>query len=660
MLRIILESIAKSYSGTPLFENLNVEIRSGDRLALVGLNGCGKSTLIKIIAGVIQPDHGQVAIPSGARLGYVAQELTPEELDMSLEGFVLGVLPSWSAFWEKWEAAVKAGDENALQRLGAEQHELEAICGYNPEHKAEAILQGLGFEREQFTNPLKRLSGGWRERAKLARVLLAGADILLLDEPTNHLDLEAVTWLEEYLRGYAGILIFVAHDRFFLDHIANKILFLGGGKPILRPGNLASFLKWHQESVLSARHKAEALESEIAKKEAFIARFRYKATKAVQAQSRLKQVDRLKQELASIQPEELRQQRLAFTWPAPTRGNRTVLSVSHVDFSYPDHAPVLKDITFTLYRGQKIALVGPNGQGKSTLIKIIMGELTPTRGNVALGGLCKVGYFCQHQADMLCNTNTVFSEIRRLSDPSTTDEELKAVLGRFMLGESFWEKAVVDLSGGEKNRLVLASLFLSKANFFVLDEPTNHLDLESREALVQALKDFPGTILLVAHDRYLLENIAQEVWELRDCGLTVYQDGFHAYQEAVRDNVVRNEKKSAGATLSKASRKASKRAKRLQAERRNQMYALLKPLKKKYARLEQELEKNFEDQERLEMELADPAIYADGNKVREMNLQFAKARDEGENLMTRLAYLEKEMQEIQAQYAVADLQDESA
>jgi ATP-binding cassette subfamily F protein 3 len=216
------------------------------------------------------------------------------------------------------------------------------------------------------------------------------------------------------------------------------------------------------------------------------------------------------------------------------------------------------------------------------------------------------------------------------------------------------------LSGGEKNRLVLASLFLSKANFFVLDEPTNHLDLESREALVQALKDFPGTILLVAHDRYLLENIAQEVWELRDCGLTVYQDGFHAYQEAVRDNVVRNEKKSAGATLSKASRKASKRAKRLQAERRNQMYALLKPLKKKYARLEQELEKNFEDQERLEMELADPAIYADGNKVREMNLQFAKARDEGENLMTRLAYLEKEMQEIQAQYAVADLQDESA
>ncbi|GAU07350.1 ribosomal protection-like ABC-F family protein [Desulfoplanes formicivorans] len=659
MLRIILDSIAKSYSGTPLFENLNVEIRSGDRLALVGLNGCGKSTLIKIIAGVVSPDHGQVAIPSGARLGYVAQELTPSELDMSLEGFVLGVLPSWSAFWEKWQAAVKAGDESAIQQLGAEQHELEAICGYNPEHKAEAILQGLGFSREQFTHPLKRLSGGWRERAKLARVLLAGADILLLDEPTNHLDLEAVTWLEEYLRGYAGILIFVAHDRFFLDHIANKILFLGGGKPILRPGNLESFLAWHQESVLSARHKAEALESEIAKKEAFIARFRYKATKAVQAQSRLKQVDRLKKELAAIQPEELRQQRLAFSWPTPSRGNRTVLSVSHVDFSYPDHALVLQDITFNLYRGQKIALVGPNGQGKSTLIKIIMGELAPDRGSVTLGGLCKVGYFCQHQADMLCTANNVLAEIRRLSDPSTTDEELKSVLGRFMLGESFWEKSVVDLSGGEKNRLVLASLFLSKANFFVLDEPTNHLDLESREALVQALNDFPGTILLVAHDRYLLENIAQEVWELKDCGLTVYQDGFHAYQEAMRNNVVRNQKKSE-ATISKANRNESKRLKRLQAERRNRVYALLKPLKKKYARLEKELEKNFEEQERFEVILADPAMYADGKKVREVNMQFAKTRDEGERLMTELAYLEKEMQEIEEQHTVTELQDELA
>jgi ATP-binding cassette subfamily F protein 3 len=595
-------------------------------------------------------------MPSGARLGYVAQELTPLELEMSLEGFVLEVLPSWGAFWEEWHAAIAAGDKGALEKLGAKQHELEAMCGYNPEHKAQAILQGLGFDQEQFDKPLKRLSGGWRERAKLARVLLAGADILLLDEPTNHLDLEAVTWLEEYLLNYDGVLVFVAHDRVFLDRIANKVLFLGGGKPVVRPGNLTAFLAWHQEYLQTVKHKAEVLETEIAKKEAFIARFRYKATKAVQAQSRLKQVDRLKKQLSDIQPETLGGKTLNFTWPTPSRGNQTVLTAVNLDFAYPGHPPILHHLTFHLYRGQKIALAGPNGQGKSTLIKIVVGELTPDSGSVSLGNLIKVGYFSQHQADMLCAANTVLTEIRRLADPTTTDEELKSVLGRFLLGEGFWDSRVGDLSGGEKNRLVLASLFLSKANFFVLDEPTNHLDLESREALVQALQDFSGTILFVAHDRYLLERVAQEVWELKNRGLIVHQGGFQEYQQSLgRETVL--EQNNPEVDIAKANRKEQKRLKRLQAEQRNQAYALLNPLKKKYARLEGELEKNIEDQERLEVTLADPAIYADGQKVQSLNREFARAREEGDRLMSELAYLEKEMQEIEGQ---RDLLDQEA
>jgi ATP-binding cassette subfamily F protein 3 len=656
MLRIILESITKAYSGTDLFDHLSLEIRGGDRLALVGSNGSGKSTLIKIIAGEIKADSGRISMPSGARLGYVAQELTPLELEMSLEGFVLEVLPSWVAFWEEWHAAIAAGDKGALEKLGAKQHELEAMCGYNPEHKAQAILQGLGFDQEQFDKPLKRLSGGWRERAKLARVLLAGADILLLDEPTNHLDLEAVTWLEEYLLNYDGVLVFVAHDRVFLDRIANKVLFLGGGKPVVRPGNLTAFLAWHQEYLQTVKHKAEVLETEIAKKEAFIARFRYKATKAVQAQSRLKQVDRLKKQLSDIQPETLGGKTLNFTWPTPSRGNQTVLTAVNLDFAYPGHPPILHHLTFHLYRGQKIALAGPNGQGKSTLIKIVVGELTPDSGSVSLGNLIKVGYFSQHQADMLCAANTVLTEIRRLADPTTTDEELKSVLGRFLLGEGFWDSRVGDLSGGEKNRLVLASLFLSKANFFVLDEPTNHLDLESREALVQALQDFSGTILFVAHDRYLLERVAQEVWELKNRGLIVHQGGFQEYQQSLgRETVL--EQNNPEVDIAKANRKEQKRLKRLQAEQRNQAYALLNPLKKKYARLEGELEKNIEDQERLEVTLADPAIYADGQKVQSLNREFARAREEGDRLMSELAYLEKEMQEIEGQ---RDLLDQEA
>jgi len=646
MLRIILESITKAYSGTDLFEHLNLEIRGGDRLALVGSNGSGKSTLIKIIAGEIRADSGRIVMPSGARLGYVAQELTPGELGMSLERFVLDVLPSWGEFWEAWHAAIKADDKGALERLGVRQHELEAVCGYNPEHKAETILQGLGFDQAQFDKPLERLSGGWRERAKLARVLLAGADILLLDEPTNHLDLEAVTWLEAYLLHYEGVLVFVAHDRIFLDRIANKVLFLGSGKPVVRPGNLSAFLTWHQEYLQTVKHKAEVLEAEIAKKEAFITRFRYKATKAVQAQSRLKQVDRLKKQLSDMQPETLGGKTLNFTWPAPSRGNRTVLSVIDLDFSYPGHPPILQNLTFHLYRGQKIALAGPNGQGKSTLIKVVIGELAADRGSVSLGNLIKVGYFSQHQADMLCTGNNVLTEIRRMADPTTTDEELKSVLGRFMLGEGFWEASVDDLSGGEKNRLVLASLFLSKANFFVLDEPTNHLDLESREALVQALQDFPGTILFVAHDRYLLERVAQEVWELKNRGIIVHQGGFEAYQRSMnRDGGI--EQKDPAQDIAKANRKEQKRLKRLKAEQRNQIYNQLKPLKKKYAGFESELEKNIEEQERLEITLADPSIYADGHKVQTLNKEFAQVREEGDRLMSELAYLEKEMQEIE-------------
>ncbi len=657
MLRIIIESISKAYSGTDLFAGLNLEVRAGDRLALVGANGCGKSTLIKILAGEVPADSGRVVMPSGARLGYVAQEVSPGELAMSLERFVLDVLPSWGEFWEEWQLATHANDETTLQRLGERQHELEAVCGYNPEHKAHSILQGLGFDSEQFDRPLKHLSGGWRERAKLARVLLAGADILLLDEPTNHLDLEAVTWLEDYLLQYEGVLVFVAHDRVFLDRIASRVLFLGGTQPVIRPGNFTDFLAWHQEYLQRARHKADVLETEIAKKEAFIARFRYKATKAVQAQSRLKQVDRLKKELAAMRPDSLAGKSLHFTWPTPARGNKVVVSVTGLHFAYPGHAPVLSGVTFHLYKGQKIALAGPNGQGKSTLIKLITGSLEQTtscpvdtdKSCIVLGNLIKVGYFSQHQADMLCAENTVLTEVRRLADATTTDEELKAVLGRFLLGESFWEILVRELSGGEKNRLVLASLFLSKANFFVLDEPTNHLDLESREALVKALMEFPGTILFVAHDRYLLEKVAQEVWELRGGKLVMHQRGFREYERCLHEEAA-TPAKDPGQDIAKINRKEQKRVKRLAAERRNAMYALLKPLKKNYARLEQELETNIEEQERLEMTLADPSIYADGHKVQALNKEFAQARNEGDRLMSELAYLEKEMQDIESQY----------
>ncbi len=644
MTKITVQAVSKSYSGVDLFSGLSMEVHSGTRLALVGPNGCGKSTLLKIMAGEVTPDSGKVTIPKGAQIGFVRQELIGADLEKELEDFVLEVLPSWTEFWHEWRAALDASDDAALIRLARRQEELEHQYGYNPEHRAQAILGGLGFSASSFSRPVGELSGGWRERAKLARVLVAGADILFLDEPTNHLDLEAVEWLEDYVRAFSGVLVFVAHDRYFLDHAANKILFLGGEKPVLRDGNFSQFVQWNAERGEQARRQAEKLRTEIGKKQAFVDRFRAKATKAKQAQSRLGQIDKLQGELESLTPE-TRARTLSFTWPEPERGNQTVLSAVDLSFSFPD-SRLFTGLNFHVYRGQKIGLVGPNGRGKSTLIKLITGSLTPTSGKVSLGTSISTGYFSQHQTDILRPAFSVMAEIRRLASPSSSDFQLKSVLGLFMLGESYWEKKVEDLSGGEKNRLVLCTLFLSRANFLILDEPTNHLDMESREALVDALCAYTGTMFVVAHDRYLLSEVVDEIWELHPDRIEMHHcgfDEFHALKKA--QDAARDTKKPEAV---KGVRQDQKQKKREEAEARNRMHRQAKPLRAKYEKLEAELEANLVEQDALEAILADPATYEDAKASREAGLRFTQLQQRAEDVMSDLAYLEKELQELEA------------
>jgi ATP-binding cassette subfamily F protein 3 len=645
MSKITVQSVSKAYSGVDLFQGLSMEVHAGTRLALVGPNGCGKSTLLKIMAGEVSADSGKVTIPKGSQIGFVHQELGGEDLAGSLHDFVLEVLPSWNEFWREWRAALDAGDDAALVRLHERQEELEHQYGYNPEHRAHAILSGLGFSPAAFPRPVGELSGGWRERAKLARVLVAGADILFLDEPTNHLDLEAVEWLESYVLNFSGVLVFVAHDRYFLDRCANKILFLGGEKPVLRDGNFSQFLEWNAERADQARRQADRLRAEIGRKQAFVDRFKAKATKARQAQSRVGQIDRLKSELDSLAPE-TRGRTLSFSWPEPERGNQTVLSAVDLSFSFPD-APLFTDLNFNIYRGQRIGLVGPNGRGKSTLIKLINGQLRPTSGRVAMGSGITTGYFSQHQTDIVRPAFTVMSEIRRLAAPQASDFQLKSALGLFMLGERYWEKKVQDLSGGEKNRLVLSTLFLSRANFLILDEPTNHLDMESREALMDALSAYKGTMLVVAHDRYLLSEVVTEIWELNPTGIDVHQCGFDEYLE--RRKAREAQAAQAEPDESRAVRQEQKQRKREEAEMRNRIYRQIRPLKKKYDKLEEELEANLVEQEEVEVLLADPATYADTDASRELGRRFAALQARAEDIMSDLAYLEKEMQELELQ-----------
>jgi len=644
MSKITVQAVSKSYSGVDLFMGLSMEVHSGTRLALVGPNGCGKSTLLKIMAGETSPDSGKVSIPKGSQIGFVHQDLGAADLEKSLQDFVLEVFPSWTEFWREWRAALEHGDEAALVRLHQRQEELEHQFGYNPEHRAHAILSGLGFAPAAFTRLVGEFSGGWRERAKLARVLVAGADILFLDEPTNHLDLEAVEWLESYVRDFEGVLVFVAHDRYFLDRAANKVLFLGGEKPVLRDGNFSQFLEWNAERSEQARRMAEKLRTEIGKKQAFVDRFRAKATKAKQAQSRLGQIGKLQSELESLAPE-TPSRSLSFSWPEPERGNQTVMSAVDLSFSFPD-AALFSDLSFTIYRGQKIGLVGPNGQGKSTLIKLINGQLAPTRGRISMGSSIVTGYFSQHQTDIVRPACTVMSEIRRLAAPSASDNQLKSALGLFMLGERYWDKKVEALSGGEKNRLVLSTLFLSRANFLILDEPTNHLDIESREALMDALSAYKGTMLVVAHDRYLLSEVVSEIWELHSEGIEMHQCGFDEYYARKKEREAKAEREP---DLTKVVRQEQKQKKREQAEMRNRIYQQLKPMRKKYEKLEAELEANLTEQDALEQKLADPATYEDVPLSRELGQRFAALQNRAEELMSDLAYLEKELQELETQ-----------
>lgn len=671
MARITVQDLEKSYGGRDLFKGLSFEVQPGMRLAVTGPNGCGKSTLLRILAGVARPDFGRVVMAKDVRVGYVQQEFAPEELTHALLPWVLSALPSWNDFWAQWERAVQRDDQTTLERLEAQQAELEQLYGYSPDHRARAILSGLGFSEDSLLRTLAELSGGWRERAKLARVLFQGADVLLLDEPTNHLDLEAVEWLEEYLLAFRGSLVFVAHDRMLLEHVGTDVLFIAGGKHEMRKGTFSEFLAWEEERSRLLDKERAKLADRIENEMSYIRRFRVKARKAAQAQSKLKKVEKIQSELDKLKDEggPRAGRSLSFRLPVPRRGDRVAASAVDLCFSYEGEPAIWNGLSFQLFRGKKIALAAPNGAGKTTLLKILTGHLVPTSGHVKVGTGTSLGYFSQHQTEILLPGATVLAEIRRLCDPKLTEEELMGVLGLFLLGESYFERPVSSLSGGEKNRLVLATLFLTKANLLVLDEPTNHLDLESRMGLVAALRDYEGTLLVVAHDRYLLQEVAEEIWELTPDGIVSHPDGFEAYDRARRERLVQAKSGKAGepgaveastklhAKLppkpqSVASSK-SREDKRLAAERRNKLYQELKPKQNQYAVLEKELEQAMAEHAEAEAALASPDCYSHPEQALKFNSVYRESGEWCESIMERMAVLEEEIRLIRDKYGEA-------
>jgi len=638
-MNITIQNLSKALGGRDIFTDFSLDLDDGVHLCVCGANGTGKSTLLRMLAGQEAPDAGKVLVPRECRLGYVEQELDAATLERRLLEWVQDVLPDWNEFWRDWDKAAADHDDAAMLRLTDRQHELEARYGYNPEQRAREVLTGLGFTERRLGRRLGQLSGGWRERAKLARVLTAGADVLLLDEPTNHLDIEAVEWLESFLLAFKGVLIFVAHDRIFMDKIGTHVLYLGGARPVFRKAAFTRFLAMQETLEAQRERENKRLSDEIQRKMAFVERFRAKATKARQAASRQKMAKKLEKELENLQPE-LQRKELDFRWPEPARVEKLILSAADMEYRFSDGGSKWPPLSFHIYRGQRIALVGRNGSGKSVLLRVIAGLREKSGGALHRGSLVRLGYFSQHQMETLHAQGTVLSEIRRLSDPRTNEEELMSVLGLFLLGQSFFERKVDTLSGGEKSRLILAGLFLARCNFLVLDEPTNHLDLESREALIAALDAFAGTLLIVAHDRWLLSAVAEQVWLLNEQGLSIYENGFEQYDEARRaaKNAIAPPKRETA-----SSRDVQRRAKREEAEKRNALSRKARPAQEEYARLEQELAALFTAQHDVEGSLADPEIYADTAQANALLQRFAEMKDRGERIVARMSALEADL-----------------
>jgi ATP-binding cassette, subfamily F, member 3 len=525
-----IKGLGKAFRGEWLFRSLDFQINERDRIGFVGDNGTGKSTLMKMIAGLAAPDEGEVIGSRDLTFGYLPQDGLFAHGRTLLEEALTVFEPLKALEREIRELEHEMAEmqhsgpeyDKELARYSLISHQFQLQEGYSIEAKAGAVLLGLGFTREDLQRSCEDFSGGWQMRIALAKLLLQQPSLLLLDEPTNHLDLEARNWLEEYLRTYPHALVLVSHDRYFLDSSVQRILEIRNRAVHFYKGNYADFIRQREEKLEQLLAAYEAQQKEISRIKAFAEKFRYKATKAAQVQSRLKDLERM--ERIEIPPEN---KPIHIRFPEGPRTGRIVLELSNVKAGY-GNTLVFNDLNFILEKGERVALVGPNGAGKSTLMKILAGRLPLTEGQRKEGHNAIVSYFSQDQDDLLVSTKTVWDEVYSVA-PNHIVPQLRTLLGCFLFSGDSIEKPVSVLSGGERSRLVLCKLLLSPANCLLLDEPTNHLDIRSKDMLMDSLKDYEGTLVFVSHDRYFLDGLATKVLEVGNQAAITYLGNYEDY-----------------------------------------------------------------------------------------------------------------------------------
>ncbi len=622
-----LSNLTIRLGGNDIIKNVNFQLNPGNRVGLIGRNGVGKSTLLKAINGEIEVAEGQISILKNQRIGYLKQ-------DIDFEGGTSVLEETYKAFdtikkLEKQladietELATRTDFESAsylelLDNYHHLQEQFQLAGGYNYQGEAEKVLKGLGFNAQDFNQPVETFSGGWRMRIELAKILLQNNDILLLDEPTNHLDIESILWFENFLKNYKGILVLVSHDQMFLDNVTNRTIELTKNKVYDFPKPYSEFMKIKAELLEKQQQAAKNQEKEIKETERLIEKFRYKATKASFAQSLIKKLEKMER----IETDIVDNRTMNISFPVAKPSGKIVFEIENLVKNYGDKE-VLKDINLIITKGEKLAFVGQNGTGKTTLAKMLVGELSQTSGKIKTGHNVKIGYFAQNQSEYLDPKLTVLETIEAASD-DTNRTKVRDILGAFLFSGDEVHKKVQVLSGGERNRLALAVMMLQPFNVLVMDEPTNHLDIHSKHVLRQALNSFDGTLIVVSHDRHFLQGLSEKTIEFKDKNIKVHLgdiDYFLQERQAENFREIEQKKEDKQKQLKKSGGNSYEQRK---ADRKKQ-----KQLKNKLNKTEEAIEQQEKIIAEMEAQLSSPAPPTEP----EFFDQYTQAKENLERLM---------------------------
>jgi len=646
---IDLSNISLQFSGRYLFKDVNLRINSADRISLVGSNGSGKTSLLKILIGELEAETGKVQKQKRITIGFLPQD-NVVHLGKTLLEEASTALADINYLQDKSKEILnllslkEVNDEehaDLVHQLGDVQLRLEELDSYSSTSRVEKILTGLGFSEKDFIRLTDEFSGGWQMRIALAKILIAQNDILLLDEPTNHLDIDSLEWLISYLNKYNGALVIVSHDKHFINRVTSKTLEIFSNKLSFFNGNYDAYIKFKEERDVLLVHQRQLQEKKIKETKKFIERFRYQATKAKQVQSRIKKLENT--ELIELPESE---KEITLNFPVPPSSGKVNIELKSVYKSYGETS-VFEGIDFKIDRGNKIAFVGPNGAGKSTLANIVSGKLDINSGDRIVGHNTLITNYSQDIADNLNPDLDVLESVYGIAEEKTLGQ-LRSLLGSFLFtGDDVFKKVKV-LSGGEKSRLALAKILLTKSNLIVLDEPTNHLDFSSKRVLQKALINFPGSLILVSHDIDFLLPIVNIVTEIRKGKILAFPGGIEYYLSKREELIAARQNETALSSLNKTT--SRKEIKRLEAEKRQKKHILTKDLKRKIIELEQLISDLESEEKELEANLADPYTYSDTEKASEVNKKFIRAKDHLAESMKKWETLSKQLADIEQQF----------